>query len=257
VQMQQVQQAKAGEVAIVRNKLDQAGREHKRKLASVTKAHAEEEQKRIAEIEALKAERDRLLTEKAFQQTEMDELARKERAIRKKQEILVQVPKSQEAAMSGTVEVEASRSLTATPKKKSKAFMHRDGFEDEDVTFLSSPSRLAPKSRTPTKSGLKRKRSINGSPLPQLTLSQSRTSSMIIERIPIVDDKVLERLFSQDDRFEVQFYALSTLADLTNFPVFRSHPVTQIPPHATANPRRTDGTFIPVSLKNDAFFILS
>ncbi|KAA8906658.1 hypothetical protein FN846DRAFT_906948 [Sphaerosporella brunnea] len=196
-QARQQMQAKAGEVAIVRNKLDQVGRKHERDLASVTTAHAEEEQKRIAELEAVKADRDRLLTEKAFQQREMDELVRKERANRR-----LQAPKTQDAVMSGSVEVDVSKSRTLTPKKKSKAYMHRDGFDDDDDVAMSvhSPPRLPSRSRTPTNKGLKRKRSVNSSPLLQLPLSHPRTSS--IERFPVIDDKVLEKLFAQDDRFE-------------------------------------------------------
>ena len=203
-QLQQVQQAKVGEVAIVRNKLEQTSREHERKLASVHKVHAEDEQKKLSEIEALKAERDRLLTEGLFRQKELDELVRKEKTDRKKQELaaLTQVPKSQEMIM---VDIEASRNHAMTPKK-SKSYAHRDGFEDDDVFAVQSPSRRAMKIGTPTKSGLKRKRSANGSPLPQLPLSESRSSMLMrVDRIPVVDDKVLEKLFSHDDRLEVGY----------------------------------------------------
>jgi hypothetical protein len=210
VAKEQLVMAKTGEVSIVRNRLDQAGREHERKLASRDKVHAEEAEKLKAEIEALKAERDRLSTEKVFQQKEMDELTRKERALRKAA-TQVQVPRSQEVIMGGTVEVEASRGREVTPKRKSKAYALRNGFDDDDINLFGSGS----KSRTPTRTSLKRKRSVNGSPLPQLALTPSRTLSMTIDRTLTIDDKMLEKLFEQDDRFEVWYYVPVGLVGLT------------------------------------------
>jgi len=218
-QLQQVQQAKAGEVAIVRNKLEQTSRDHERKLASVQKVHAEDEQKKQSEIEALKAERDRLLTEGLFRQKELDELVRKEKSNRKKQELaaLTQLP-SQDVAM---VDIEASRSRAVTPKKN-KGYTHRDGFDDDDMFTVPSPSKRAVKIGTPTKSGLKRKRSVNGSPLPQLPLSASRSRlSARRDRFPVVDDMVLEKLFSHDDRLEVGCIVSRVPQLLTGTSVFR------------------------------------
>jgi myosin heavy subunit len=197
-------QARAGEVAIVRSKLEQAAREHERKIASMHQAYAEEIQKKVSKIEDLEAECERHSTEKAFLQKETDELARKERA-RREANTQVQVPRSQDVVMGGTVEVEASRGRQVTPKRKSKVFAFRDGFDDDDINMGFHSS--APKSRTPTRASLKRKRSVNGSPLPQLALTPSRTSSMTIDRTLTIDDKMLEKLFEQDDRFEVWFYA--------------------------------------------------
>lgn len=207
--------AKNGEVAILRDQKDQQRREWDRKMAQLTNAHGEEKGKIRAECELLRVARDQTQTELLFVTKERDDAVRREKAIARKvhqptQDVLALEPRSQEpvtaaAAAAATAAAAARSEGSSTPKRKDRSCAFRDGFEDDDV-LMASPSKCGrTKTRTPTKTGLKRKRSVNGSPLPQLHLSQSRAASVTsAERVPAIDDKVLEKLFAQDDRLEVR-----------------------------------------------------
>jgi hypothetical protein len=210
--------AKNGEVAIVRNKQEQIIREYDRKIAQINNAHGGEKEKLKAEVEVLKTARDRTQTELMFVTKERDDAIRRERVASRKiqqsqQEVPAQTQRSQELVIggAGVTQAEPLRNLTMTPKRKDRSYAYRDGFEDDDV-LMHSPSRQGRKTRTPTKTSMKRKRSVHGSPLPQLSLSQSRIASVIVERVPTIDDKVLEKLFSQDDRLEVRPSPLTLIA---------------------------------------------
>lgn len=202
--------AKNGEVAILRDQKDQQRREWDRKMAQLTNAHGEEKEKIRAECELLRVARDQTQTELLFVMKERDDAVRRERAIARKvhqstQEVLAPAPTSQEPAAALAA---ARNEGPSTPRHKDRSYAFRDGFEDDDVLMASPSKRGGAKTRTPTKTGLKRKRSVNGSPLPQLHLSQSRSASVATERVPTIDDKVLEKLFAQDDRLEVRLWLL-------------------------------------------------
>ncbi|KAI5809251.1 hypothetical protein BZA77DRAFT_348008 [Pyronema omphalodes] len=175
--------AKSGEIANVRNKLDTVSREWERKMAQNMQSFGEEKEKLLKEVEVFKETTERAKTELAFVMKERDEIVRREKISRstgwedKKKDVIVGSP---------------------TPKRSERSLAMRDGF-DEDVVMLNmSPSRKM--SRTPSKG--KRKRSINGSPIPQLQLGQLRSNSHNLEQPTFIDERVLENLFSADDRLE-------------------------------------------------------
>jgi hypothetical protein len=188
--------AKSGEVANVRNKLDTVSREWERKMAQNMQSFGEEKEKLLKEVEVFKETTERAKTELAFVMKERDEVVRREKISRstgwedKKKDILVG---------------------SSTPKRSERSLAMRDGFDDDVVMLSMSPSRKM--SRTPSKG--KRKRSINGSPVPQLQLSQFRSNSHNFEQPTFIDERVLESLFSADDRLEVSFPSLTLYHQLS------------------------------------------
>jgi hypothetical protein len=197
--------AKSGEVAIVRNNLEKSNREHERIVASLQNLQAEERQKYDSEIDAMKKEMERIKTDHAFLTKEVEDIAKQNRGL--KSDLKSQKQQHEvSTGMARPYDIISGSTGTfqrpPTPKRMGKSYAHRDGFDDDEVVLIS-PSRRG-KSKTPTRAGTKRKRSVNGSPSMQLPLSQSGNIPVTAERVPIVDDRILEKLFQQDDRLEVK-----------------------------------------------------
>lgn len=182
-------------MAIVRDKLEQSRRDHERDLERIQKENAEEREKIQAELAAIKAERDRERTEKKFIEQERDDILRRERAARSKSI----KPLIQDRA---TVDVE-------TRNKSFASYM--DGFDQQEVPLVS-PTRPG----TSTRSGVKRKRPANESPVKAAGLNQPMDAGVLIEpmdsdmsmeplemALPVIDDMVLEKMFFQDDPVDV------------------------------------------------------
>ena len=94
-----------------------------------------------------------------------------------------------------------------TPRKK-RLLALRDGFDDDEIEFLS-PSKISPnklrKTSTPTKPG-KRKRKVPDSPAGPLEVIDRAEPASPEQPIPqpILDEELLKKLSVQDDRYDVR-----------------------------------------------------
>lgn len=161
----------------------------------------EEREKHKRELEATKAEYERMKTETVFLRKEVEEAAKQNRSLvtkSKRQQQIIAVGVGDGAidlnvpAASGF----SNKTPITTPKKNRKGFAFGDGFEDEEMVSPSKASR-----KTPAK-GVKRKRSILDSPTMQLPFSQPRTTPMDDKPVQVVDEALLEKLWKEDDRFD-------------------------------------------------------
>ncbi len=208
-QAQASERAKVGEVAIVRKNLNNKIQEHIRVVQSLQKLHAEEKAKHAIETENLKAEMEKVRTDTMFLQKEVEEVAKRNKLLesdvkkgrRPPSTMELQFP-SQSTGREAAVHPSSSRipRKPATPKKRHKGYGLRDGFDDDEIMIGGiSPS----KQRTPTKSGAKRKRSFQESPVPELHLSSPRANTPQLEESMAVDDMLLDKLMIVDDSGDV------------------------------------------------------
>jgi len=97
------------------------------------------------------------------------------------------------------------------PRKK-KLLAHRDGFDDDEIDFLSptknSPSKLR-RTSTPSKAG-KRKRKVPDSPAgPLEVVDVIESGPDKPEAHPVLDEAILKQLSFQDERYDVRNWLLS------------------------------------------------
>lgn len=182
--------AKAGEIAIVRNKQDKAAKEHEREITTIRKLNEEKLAKQQRELERARIAEKQAATEREFLKQDLSEEAQRARAL-----------KAREAAEKREI------AGLATPRKK-KALPHRDGFDDDEIQNIS-PSKVSPlkfqkKQGTPTR-GAKRKRKAVESPLASLEVIHDELSfpGQREQKVPVIDEAMLARLGFQDDRFDV------------------------------------------------------
>lgn len=183
--------AKAGEIAIVRNKQDKAAKEHEREMKMIRKLNEEKLAKQQRALEASRIAQQQAATEREFLKQDLSEEAERVRQL-----------KAREAA-----EKKDNAGL-ATPKKK-KSLPHRDGFDDDEIQVIS-PSKVSPlkfhkKPGTPTRAG-KRKRKAVDSPIAPLEVIHAEESypEEPEQKAPVLDEAILARLGIQDDRFDVR-----------------------------------------------------
>jgi len=181
-----LRQVKDGETSIVRSNLAKEKREHARIITSLTNQHQANADKLNAQIAEKENEINRLKTTHAFLEKENADY---EKQIRSSKKVVIS---------SGRV----GRSPVTTPRK-GKGIQHGDGFDDDEIMIVGSPSLTAGR-RTPTK-GVKRKRTAQDSPIVPLPLSQPRgiSTSFTEAQGQVVDEALLERMFLEDDRFDV------------------------------------------------------
>lgn len=189
--------SKAGEVAIVRNKIDKAAREHERQLQQLHAIQKEERERFEQELRVAREEAEKLRTRNMFLSNDFEEVMRKNKALERS-----------DVVDNDTGRGNGQASPMTTPKKK-RPLPHRDGFDDNEIV-MTSP-KFKSKVVTPSK---KRKRQPLGSPLGPLPLSQSRRMPAIEgSRHPhAVEEEILQKLWCDDHRFDVcgAQYTLST-----------------------------------------------
>ncbi|RPA94118.1 hypothetical protein L873DRAFT_1830407 [Choiromyces venosus 120613-1] len=180
-----LRQVKDGETSIVRSNLLKEKKEHARLITSLRNQHHANTEKLNAQILEKENEINRLKTTHAFLEKENADY---EKQIRSSKKVVTS---------SGRV----GRSPLTTPRK-GRGMQYRDGFDDDEI-MGGSPSRTAGR-RTPTK-GVKRKRTTQDSPIIPLPLSQPRRTSASFTDVQgqVVDEALLERMFLEDDRFDV------------------------------------------------------
>ena len=180
-----LRQVKDGETSIIRSNLAKEKKEHARLITSLTNQHQVNTDKLNVQIAEKENEINRLKTTHAFLEKENADY---EKQIRSSKKVVIS---------SGRV----GRSPATTPRK-GKGIQHGDGFDDDEIMMGGSP--LTVGRRTPTK-GVKRKRTAHDSPIIPLPLSQPRRTSTPFTEVQgqVVDEALLERMFLEDDRFDV------------------------------------------------------
>ena len=164
--------------------------------------HADETARQKIEVEKVRAELQKIATEKEFLENDLAEGTKQirnlQRTIKKGGE---NIPESKAAG---------KENQPVTPKKK-KALAYADGFDDEEIQPMSQ-SRLAVRSKANTpKAGAKRKRRPEASPAKSLDLTPPIQTDMSGEELqhkrsdfPSPSDKPLPlALIQEDQRFKV------------------------------------------------------
>lgn len=169
--LQNTVQSKTGENAILRQKQDKHAKDADQKISALMQLHAEKDAKKNAELERIKREREKVVTDNRFLEHDLALETGKNRQTQK-------TLKVGNATRSNSGQ---RTNLNVTPKK-AKVLPYRDGFDDGDLVMLS-PSKLRDRSKPSTpKAGAKRKRTgkevQSPIPLPQLPLSEPKPPSL-------------------------------------------------------------------------------
>jgi hypothetical protein len=183
--------SKAGEISIIRANQAKAAKEFDRKVTALQQQHADEVGRQRAEIEATRAEKDRIITENKFLARDLTEEGHK--------------VKSMKRNMRSNI---TNTSPITTPKKTKSAF-HRDGFDDDEIITIS-PSRSFGekiKATTPGRAASKRKRkTVEDSPSLQLSVPRQDSiddGTTLPPGEPMLDMDMLKSLSIKDEKFDV------------------------------------------------------
>jgi hypothetical protein len=190
--------AKTGEIAIVRSKQEKTAKEYERELVALRKLNEDKLAKQQKALEAARIAEKNAAIERDFIKQDLAEESERVRRLNKAR----------------GVEKKDGPGPVTTPKKK-KALPHRDGFDDDEIEILS-PSKISPskfQKRTtgsPSKPG-KRKRKTVDSPAGALeVVAADEPSTAEPEQKPaVLDEAIIARLGTQDDRFDVRVYLQS------------------------------------------------
>lgn len=181
---------KAGEISIVRSKQEKAAKEYEREMTAIKKLNAEKLAKQQEAIKvALEAEKN-ATTEMEFMKRDLLEESEKVRSLKRTKD----------------KEKDSTSEPIATPKKN-RTLAYRDGFDDDEIQIISPSKFHARKSNpsTPTKTGTKRKRKGQDSPVVSLEVEQYQAPREEPAQVPvmILDETLLERIRNPDDRLNV------------------------------------------------------
>jgi len=185
--------AKAGEIAIVRANHEKTTREYDRRVIYQQQQHAEEVAKQKSDLEALRKEKEMMETEKRFLEHDIVHRTDRIKAFKK--------PEGQGNATHA--KDSAQESPAGTPSKR-RNLPFRDGFDDDEVMFISP---IKPKDRgkpgTP-RGGTKRKRvpSVN-SPGPPLSFEDLGGTSAAATPPKLVLQGSAIALSTSDSRTEI------------------------------------------------------
>jgi hypothetical protein len=185
--------SRTGEIAIVRSKQEKTVKEYERELTALRKVNAEALAKQQRDLDAARQSERAAAVERDFLKQDTAEAVRARRVAQVK---------------------EKSAAEPLTPRKK-KLLAHRDGFDDDEIEFLSpsknSPNKLR-KTSTPTKPG-KRKRKTPDSPAGPLEVIDTAEPPQP-EPQSVLDEELLKKLTVQDDRYDVRRIKLSRTSKL-------------------------------------------
>ena len=168
--------SKTGEIAIVRANHDKTAKEYERRLAVMQQLHAEEVTEQRAELDRLRRDRDKVESDNRFLQHDLAQEADRSKGTRRT--LTIRPP-------NGTKPAETVQpSPTATPKKD-KSLAIRDGFNDDEVVFISPP-KAKDRSKASTPKGVKRKRQaveFDHSPGPGLPMIHDESPAAHVETV--------------------------------------------------------------------------
>jgi hypothetical protein len=152
----------------------------------------------------------------AKQQRELEAARQSERAAAVERDFLKQDTAEAVRARRVAQVKEKTTTEPLTPRKK-KLLAHRDGFDDDEIEFLSpsknSPNKLR-KTSTPTKPG-KRKRKVPDSPAGPLEVIDAAEPAPPPPPQSFLAEELLKKLSVQDDRYDVSVSSIYVLHKLT------------------------------------------
>ena len=195
----EIAQFKDGEIAIIRANQTKLEREHTERVRFLQKSKVEEATQLKAEVEKVRAEQKRVITEKEFLE---NEIVQENQQIKNLQKAVNQSKKTF---------THLSEGAPVTPKKN-KLLPYGDGFDDDEIPAVS-PAKAAtrPKAVTPRAKAKRKRKTAEGSPtkaLP-LRLSQSkedgRSNNHHHDLQAASSKAVIETSGQEDDRFYVCF----------------------------------------------------
>jgi hypothetical protein len=181
---------KAGEISIVRSKQEKAAKEYEREMTTIKKLNAQNLAKQQEAIKAAIEAEKNATTELEFVKRDLLEESEKVRSLKRSKE----------------KEKDHTSEPIATPKKN-RTQAYRDGFDDDEIQIIS-PSKFNPRKsnpNTPTKTGTKRKRKGQDSPIVSLEVEQFDPPQVQPVQVPtmMLDEVLLERIRNPDDRLNV------------------------------------------------------
>jgi hypothetical protein len=176
---------RTGEIAIVRSQLEKQTREREHERAAAQKTGEEKLAKQRKELEAAQVAARNAATERDFIKQDLLEVQRAQN-----------LNKAAERRDSGVT----------TPKKK-KALPHRDGFDDDEVEFLSpsklSPSKFQRRLGTPTKAGKRKRKAIESPIAPLEVIETEQHLEEPEQKRDVFDVPSVTAPGVEDDRFDV------------------------------------------------------
>lgn len=204
---------KAGEIAMVREKISKAEQEFETRTKIQQRLHADESAKYRAEIQKARSEIQSITTEKAFLENELAEGSKQLRQAQKDAKKGAPVPSE--------VDGDLKENPPATPRR-SKNLSYADGFNEDEVQVLS-PSKLALRRKTGTpRTGVKRKRrTIEDSPVKLQQLELVEPGGHIHE--PRVKQETVSQLIVANQQQRQRNADLQFTQDLLNHRLQRSH----------------------------------
>ena len=154
-----------GEISIIRDNRDKETKIYDRQLVAVKKSMQEESARHKTAIEALTSKHNSLVTEYNMTKDDLKEETRRTRTLETRL-------KDKPAARQDD--------LLQTPKKQRPGNSLRDGFDDDEIMFVSPAKSASRRSQpnTPTAAN-KRKRKIDPSPVKPLVLRQSEDAQRL------------------------------------------------------------------------------
>ncbi|KAI9762046.1 MAG: Telomerase protein component 1 [Chaenotheca gracillima] len=194
--------AKAGEISIVRANQAKAAKENERTMIAIQKMHADEAAKQRVALEQANSERQKAASNLVFLEHELKTQTDQLRALQR----------SAKSAQWNNKENRSAGAHNAGPSvtpQKPRNMPHRpygDGFDDEEIMFVSPTKLNSGRSASGTPKGAKRKRKgLDDSPARPLELSQP--TGDLIANEPEKADNTLNELSKpsfakQDGRFE-------------------------------------------------------
>ncbi|KAL6719912.1 hypothetical protein ACLMJK_001833 [Lecanora helva] len=157
--------AKAGEIAIVRANASKIEKEYSDKTKALQRMHADEAARQKLEVEKVRAEMQKIATEKNFLENDLAEGTK-------------QIRHLQKTIKKGSEKASGKENQPVTPKK-TKAIALRDGFDDDEVQPMS-PSKLALRSKgnTPKGGGKRKRKAVDDSPVKPLELVKPQQAEL-------------------------------------------------------------------------------
>lgn len=193
-------QAKAGEIAIVRENYARQIKEWEQKMAATERLHADEAAKKVAELIRIREEQKKMRNDNIFLQQDLTVEERRRKDLERNLGV-------EDVGLSVRTRPNTIASPVATPKKP-RDWTRGEGFDDNEIMMIS-PSRSSGRKGGTPRAGAKRKRkALDDSPVPRLQLDQlpdeQRTSERPRQDNVIVRENISQRSSGRDSRYIVR-----------------------------------------------------
>lgn len=175
----------------MRSKQEKTTKEYERELTALRRFNADALAKQARELEAARISEQAAATERDFLKQDTAEAVRARKVAQAK-------------------DVQKKDTEPLTPRKK-KLLAHRDGFDDDEIEFLSpskkSPSKLR-KIGTPSKGGSRKRKAVDSPAGPLEVIDHAEEPANPPQ--PFIDEATLKKLSINDERFDVRIPNVSS-----------------------------------------------